>query len=232
MVAALASFARRSCVLLLQIEKELAEELGEFLRDSGLRVEHCNDGPLDACLEQIQFENPDLLLIGGDAAGLGLCRLLRQVGVTLPVLQLLSSDTVDDRAAGLDAGADDFLAPPYRSPKLVHRIHLQVKRIQAASDGLLRLGDLTMNTRSREVRRAERVIELTAKEFDLLRYMLEHPREVLSREQILLNVWGDDFMGESNIIEVYIRYLRMKIEREDEKKLIHTVRGVGYTLRD
>lgn len=235
MVAAAAlatlSSARRSTILLLQVESSLADRLGQCLRDEGFRVTALARASLEDCFDQLQRENPELLILSGDPAGLALCRLLRQSGVGLPLL-LLIEDRVGDLATGLDAGADDFIIHPYLSERVLDCVRCQIKRLHSASDGLLRFGDLVMNTRTREVQRADQEIELTAKEFDLLRYLLDHPREVLTREQILLNVWGEDFMGESNIIEVYIRYLRMKIERENEKKLIQTVRGVGYTLRD
>jgi DNA-binding response OmpR family regulator len=121
---------------------------------------------------------------------------------------------------------------PFSIQELLARVRAHLRRYQGSGEGKLTFLDLTLDPLTREVMRADRKMELTAKEFDLLRYLMEHPRQVLTRQQILENVWGYDFMGDSNIIEVYIRYLRLKVEQEGEKRLIQTVRGVGYVLRD
>lgn len=150
----------------------------------------------------------------------------------MPVLLLSDGDAISERAAGLEVGADDYMVPPYSAEELLERVQCQLRRFHNRGGGLLRLADLTLNTGSREVRRAGRSIELTAREYDLLLFLLERAGEILSREQILQGVWGEHFDSESNVVEVYIRYLRLKIERPGEKKLIHTVRSVGYSLHD
>jgi len=149
----------------------------------------------------------------------------------MPVVLLMARDTVEDRAACLEAGADDYFLKPYRSEEFLKLVRLYLQPDQAGVEQL-HFGDLALDLSTRRALRQNRAIELTMKEFELLKYLMEHPREVLTREQILENVWGYDFMGESNVIEVYVRYLRLKIEDEGEKRLIQTVRGVGYVLRE
>ena len=150
----------------------------------------------------------------------------------MPIILLTAKDEVGDRVAGLDAGADDYVIKPFSIEELLARVRANLRRDQEEEVDLLQFGDLTLNRSTREVFRGERSIELTAKEFDLLDYLLSHPRQVLTRDQILERVWGYDFMGDSNIIEVYVRYLRLKLEDQDESRLIQTVRGVGYVLRE
>jgi DNA-binding response OmpR family regulator len=164
-------------------------------------------------------------------SGLEICRRLRSTGSSIPVIFLTAKDDIGDRVAGLDAGADDYVVKPFSIEELLARIRAHLRRTQESDKELLQFGDLRLNRRSREVYRGQRAIELTAKEFDLLEYLLSHPRQVLTKAQILERVWGYDFMGDSNIIEVYIRYLRLKLEENREERLIHTVRSVGYVLK-
>jgi DNA-binding response OmpR family regulator len=145
---------------------------------------------------------------------------------------LTAKDEVEDRVTGLDAGADDYLVKPFSIEELLARIRAHLRRNQEPDTDLLQFEDLSLNRRTREVHRGKRSIELTAKEFDLLQYLMSHPRQVFTRDQILENIWGYDFLGDSNIIEVYVRYLRLKLEHDSEKRLIHTARGVGYSLRE
>jgi DNA-binding response OmpR family regulator len=145
---------------------------------------------------------------------------------------LTAKDEVGDRVTGLDAGADDYLVKPFSIEELLARIRAHLRRNQEPDTDLLQFEDLSLNRRTREVHRGKRSIDLTAKEFDLLQYLMSHPRQVFTRDQILENIWGYDFLGDSNIIEVYVRYLRLKLEQESEKRLIHTARGVGYSLRE
>jgi DNA-binding response OmpR family regulator len=164
--------------------------------------------------------------------GVELCRRLRSTGIKIPVILLTAKDEVGDRVTGLDAGADDYLVKPFSIEELLARIRAHLRRTQELDTDLLQFEDLSLNRRTREVHRGQRSIDLTAKEFDLLQYLMSHPRQVFTREQILENIWGYDFMGDSNIIEVYVRYLRLKLEHDSEKRLIHTARGVGYSLRE
>jgi len=143
----------------------------------------------------------------------------------------MARDTVDDRVACLESGADDYFLKPYRTETFLQMVRLYLEPDTGVSEQL-RFGELILDLTTRRAIRGGRTIDLTMKEFELLKYLMLHPREVLTREQILENVWGYDFMGESNVIEVYIRYLRLKIEDEGEKRLIQTVRGVGYVLRE
>lgn len=178
--------------------------------------------------------NPALIVVDrllGHESGLAVCQALRQQGVKAPILVLMVKESLEDRVACLECGADDYFLKPYRADAFLKivQLYLQASPTQVES---LRFGDLSLDLVNRHATRNGRVIDLTMKEFDLLKYLMEHPREVLHREQILENVWGYDFVGESNVIEVYIRYLRLKIDGEDEKRLIQTVRGVGYVLRE
>jgi len=145
---------------------------------------------------------------------------------------LTARDEVQDRVAGLNAGADDYVLKPFSIEELLARVRAHLRRQQEDDQDVLQFADLSLNRRTREVFRGQRAIELTVKEFDLLEYLLSHPRQVYARDQILEHVWGYDFIGDSNIIEVYIRYLRLKLEENNEKRLIQTVRGVGYVLRE
>jgi len=169
-------------------------------------------------------------LLGNDS-GLAACQALRQQGIKTPIVLLMVKENLEDRVACLECGADDYFLKPYRANAFLKivQLYLQASPVEVES---LRFGELTLDLVHRHASRNGRVIELTMKEFDLLKYLMDHPREVLHREQILENVWGYDFVGESNVIEVYIRYLRLKIDGEDEKRLIQTVRGVGYVLRE
>jgi two-component system response regulator MprA len=165
--------------------------------------------------------------------GVSLCRRWREDGVWAPVLMLTARDGVSDRVAGLDAGADDYLVKPFALAELQARLRALLRRATGtAADGELAFGDLTMAIGPRDVRRGGRRIQLTKTEFSLLQLLMEHPRQVLDRSVILERVWGYDFGRSSNGLEVYVGYLRKKLEADGEDRLIHTVRGVGYVLRD
>ncbi len=157
---------------------------------------------------------------------------MRATGDKVPIILLTAKDEISDRVVGLDAGADDYVVKPFSIEELLARVRAHLRRTHEENPDVLQFEDLSLNRRTHEVHRANRLIELTAKEFDLLDYLLLHPRQVVTRDRILEKVWGYDFMGDSNIIEVYIRYLRLKLETNNEKRLIQTVRGVGYVLRD
>jgi DNA-binding response OmpR family regulator len=165
--------------------------------------------------------------------GFDVCRQLRADGVRTPILMLTARDSVDDRIAGLDSGADDYLVKPFNFDELLARVRALLRRRQAtATPQLLRFGKLTLDPAARQVTYDAQPIELSAKEFDVLELLMRHPRQVVTRETFYDRIWGYDFGGESNILEVYIRYLRAKMEKAGGAGLIQTVRGVGYVLRE
>jgi len=219
-------------ILVVEDEERIASFLQRGLTYEGYRVDLAGDGPAGLTLAR---ENPpdlvvlDWMLPGMD--GLEVCRRLR-AGSQVPILMLTAKDTVEDRVHGLDAGADDYVVKPFAFAELLARIRALLRRTGPGEPETLRFADLVLDTGTHRARRGERVIDLTAKEYDLLEMFMRHPRQVLTREVIYDRVWGYDFGGESNIIEVYVRYLRQKIETEGEGKLLHTVRGVGYVLRE
>ncbi|MEM7770901.1 MAG: response regulator transcription factor [Cyanobacteria bacterium P01_A01_bin.37] len=220
-------------IVVVEDEEKLARFIEMELKYEGYDVNVSNDGLTG--LTQIRNENPDLVILDWmmpGMTGLEVCRRLRQTGSKVPVILLTAKDDVSDRVAGLDAGADDYLVKPFSIEELLARIRAHLRRTQDTEEEVLRFEDLMLNRQTREVTRGDRSIELTAKEFDLLEYLLSYPRQVITRDRILEEVWGYDFMGDSNIIEVYIRYLRLKLEADNEKRLIQTVRGVGYVLRE
>ena len=220
-------------ILVVEDEVKLAQFIEMELKYEGYQVSVANDGL--AGLSAARESQPDLILLDWMLPGISgteICRRLRETGDQVPVILLTAKDEISDRVAGLDAGADDYLVKPFSIEELLARLRAHLRRNQEADPQLLQFSDLRLNRSTREVYRGDRSIELTAKEFDLLDYLLSHPRQVLTRDQILETVWGYDFMGDSNIIEVYIRYLRLKLEAAQEKRLIQTVRGVGYVLRE
>jgi DNA-binding response OmpR family regulator len=220
-------------ILLVEDELKLARFIELELQSEGYRVTVAHDGM--SGLSLVRESEPDLAILDWMMPGLTgveLCRRLRSTGIKIPVILLTAKDEVGDRVTGLDAGADDYLVKPFSIEELLARIRAHLRRTQETDTDLLQFEDLSLNRRTREVHRGQRSIDLTAKEFDLLQYLMSHPRQVFTREQILENIWGYDFLGDSNIIEVYVRYLRLKLEQESEKRLIHTARGVGYSLRE
>ncbi|NER04681.1 MAG: response regulator transcription factor [Okeania sp. SIO3C4] len=222
-----------SNILVVEDEAKLAQFIELELKYEGYQVTVANDG--FAGITMAREIKPDLIILDWmlpGLSGLELCRRLRTTGDKVPIILLTAKDDVSDRVAGLDAGADDYVLKPFSVEELLARVRAHLTRTQEPNPDLLMFEDLSLNRGTREVYRGNRAIELTAKEFDLLEYLMAHPRQVLTRDRILETVWGYDFMGDSNIIEVYIRYLRLKLESNDEKRLIQTVRGVGYVLRE
>jgi two-component system response regulator MprA len=221
-------------ILLVEDDPKVADLVRWELDQQGYAVEVAHDG--ESGLAWARRDAPDLLILDvvlPRLSGLEICRQLRAEGDTVPILMLTGRDAVPDRVAGLDAGADDYLVKPFAMEELVARVRALLRRHLPPSDGqVLRLADLTMNTATREVRRGRRLLNLTAREFDLLELFLRHPRQVLTRDVIHDHVWGYGFGGESNVIEVYVRYVRAKLEAGGESRLLQTVRGVGYVLRE
>jgi two-component system, OmpR family, response regulator NblR len=164
-------------------------------------------------------------------SGFDLCRQLRRAGEHVPILMLVEQETVTERVACLEAGADDYLLKPYQKDKLLEQINLYLQTETDVPEQL-RFGGLILDLSTRQAIRGDQVIGLTMKEFELLKYLMSNPQQVMTREEIIENVWGYDYRGESNVIEVYIRYLRLKIESQNHKRLIQTVRGIGYVLRE
>ena len=219
-------------VLLVRIPESLAQQASIDLNYTGYTTFMAMD--LHLAKEKYKQLQPGMVILDYDVAGesgLKFCRQLRIDGHRNPILLLVEKDTVDFRVNCLQAGADDYLIKPYNSQQFLKFIKLYLQP-KTQSNQHLSFLDLILDLNSRRLIRNDRGIDLTMKEFELLKYLMSHPQEVLSREQILENVWGYDFTGESNVIEVYIRYLRLKLESEGQKRLIQTVRGVGYVLRE
>ncbi len=219
-------------ILVVDDDPEIVSFLKRGLTYEGYTVDTASDGA--GALARAREAEPDLVVLdimmpGID--GLEVSRRLRQAS-KVPIIMLTAKGTVTDRVKGLDSGADDYLVKPFAFDELLARIRALLRRSQPAEGEVLRFMDLSLDTTSREVRRGNDLIQLTAQEFNLLELLLRHPRQVLRRDMIYEKVWGYDFGGESNVIEVYMRYLRSKLEAGGQPRLIHTVRGVGYVLRE
>lgn len=220
-------------ILLVEDDPKLAKFIESELSLEGYHVTVAPNG-LDG-LTIARDAQPDLLILDWmlpGISGLDICLRLRSTGVQVPIIMLTAKDEVPDRVTGLNAGADDYVTKPFSMEELLARVKARLRRTQQNDADHLQFEDLILNGLTREVYRGNLLIELTAKEFDLLEFMLRNPRQVITRDRILEKVWGYDFMGESNIIEVYIRALRIKLEASNSKRLLHTVRGVGYVLRE
>ncbi|AFZ47700.1 two component transcriptional regulator, winged helix family [Cyanobacterium stanieri PCC 7202] len=222
-----------SKILIVEDEQKLTKFLKQELQYEGYEVIVAEDGVTG--LTMARESHPDLILIDWmlpALSGLEVCRRLRLAGDRVPIILLTAKDEISDRVAGLDAGADDYIVKPFSIEDLSARLKANLRRGSEEDPDQLNFLDLSLNRRTREIKRGDRTIELTATEYDLLEYLISHPRQVLTRDQILERVWGYDFGGDSNIIEVYVRYLRLKLEANKEKRLIQTVRGVGYVLKE
>jgi two-component system response regulator MprA len=220
-------------ILVIEDDAKILNLVRRALIDEGYSVETAIDGAEG--LARAQEHPPDLVVLDWmlpGMNGLEVCRRLR-AGSPLPILILTAKDAVAAKVAGLDAGADDYLVKPFDLEELFARIRALLRRVRSEEiPEVLGYADLRLDTGTHQAFRGEREIALTAKEYDLLVLFLRHPRQVLTRDLIYDRVWGYDFGGESNIIEVYVRYLRQKTEAGNEPRLIHTVRGVGYVMRD
>ena len=227
-------------ILVADDEQAVRESLRRSLRFNGYDVVLAVDG--EDALDQIRIEQPDLTILDlmmPKLDGLGVCRTLRSSGYDGPILMLTARDGVSDRVAGLDAGADDYLPKPFALEELLARVGSLLRRTRSEArkatgkdQTRLQFEELVMDTSTRDVTRGGRAISLTRTEFALLHLLLQNPRHVLARQTILEEVWGYDFPTSGNALEVYIGYLRRKTEAGGESRLIHTVRGVGYVLRE
>jgi two-component system, OmpR family, response regulator MprA len=221
-------------ILVVDDERAVRDSLRRALELQGYEVELASDGA-EALARLAENSQPDavvldILMPGID--GLEVCRQIRRRGSSVPVLMLTARDAVGDRVEGLDAGADDYVVKPFALEELLARLRALLRRASPAVDGVLRFADLELDTGTREVRRGGDPIELTRTEFNLLELFMVNPRQVLTRSIIFERVWGYDFGFASNSLDVYIGYLRRKTETGGKPRLIHTVRGVGYALRE
>jgi two-component system response regulator MprA len=221
-------------VAIVDDDAAIRSALGRALRMENYDVELFEDGA--SALRAVQLRAPDAIVLDlqlPDIDGLEVCRRIRRSGDTTPILMLTARNAVNDRVEGLDVGADDYLVKPFDLAELLARLRALLRRHNVAdTDGaVLRFEDLTLNPQTREVHRGTRLVELTKIEFDLLELFLHHPRQVLTRDQILDLVWGYNFDSGTNSLAVYIGYLRRKLEEDNKPRLIQTVRGVGYALR-
>ena len=219
-------------ILVVDDDPHILSFLKRGLVYEGYTVDTASSGT--EALAQARENEPELVILdimmpGID--GIEVCKRFRQASA-VPILMLTAKGTVDDKVVGLDSGADDYLVKPFAFDELLARIRALLRRRQPRERELLRFNDLSLDTASREVKRGDELIALTSQEFDLLELFLRHPRQVLNRDLIYEKVWGYDFGGESNVIEVYVRYLRSKLEASGKPRLIHTIRGVGYVLRE
>jgi DNA-binding response OmpR family regulator len=217
-------------ILVVEDDSNIARVLQLELEHEGFEVEVCGDG---AVAIERALKAPDLIILDvllPRIDGLEVCRRVRKHSA-VPIIMLTAKDAVPDRITGLDTGANDYLTKPFSIEELLARIRVQLRE-REPGPRLLQAKDLTLDRDTREVVRSGRRIALTAKEFSLLEFLLMYPNKVHSRDEIFNSVWGSDFLGESNLIDVYIRYLRNKVDVGTEDKLIQTVRGVGYSLRN
>ena len=225
-------------ILVVEDDAAVRDSLARTLRFEGYQVDTVGDGL--AALDAVRAGEPDAVILDVSMPrmdGLETCRRLRAGGVLVPVLMLTARDSVGDRVAGLDAGADDYLVKPFALQELLARIRALLRRsalvtAPASAADFLVFADVRMDQATREVWRGERALKLTRTEFGILEVFLRHPRQVLSRSALFEQVWGYDFGEGSNSLHVYLGYLRRKLEAEGEARLLHTVRGVGFVLRE
>lgn len=221
----------RGLVLLVEDEPLIVDFLRTGLAYEGFTVEAAQDGV--TALRLVQALHPDVIILDRMLPmleGTEVCRRLRQDGVDVPILMLTARGTIDDRVVGLDAGADDYVVKPFAFKELLARLRAMLRRREPREKDAVQVGPLYLNVVAREVRLRNQEIVLTPREFDLLELFMRHPRQVFTREAILNHVWGYDFAGDRNLVDVYIGYLRRKLG-DSSGELIRTVRGVGYSLR-
>ncbi|MDE2816240.1 MAG: response regulator transcription factor [Chloroflexota bacterium] len=219
-------------ILVVDDDQKITALLHRALSHQGYEVEVAHDG--FQALSLVSQNRPDLIVLdilmpGLD--GLRVCKRIRQES-TVPILMLTAKDEISDRVVGLDTGADDYLVKPFELEELFARIRALLRRSMSPEDEVLHFADLTLDTSARRAQRNNRMFDLTATEYELLLLFMQSPRRVLPRHYIMEKVWGYDFEGESNVLEVYVGYLRQKLEADGDSRIIYTVRGVGYVLRE
>lgn len=222
----------RARILVVDDDPDILSVVRRGLIYEGYDVETAADGA--EALAKARDREPDLVILDimmPEIDGIEVSKRLRDAS-DVPILMLTAKGTVPDKVEGFESGADDYLVKPYAFDELVARVRALLKRRQPREGQLLRFADLSMNTATREVWRGEEPVSLTVQEFDLLELFMRNPRQVFSRDRIFEKVWGYDFEGESNVIDVYVSYLRSKLEAGGQPRLIHTVRGIGYVLRE
>lgn len=225
-------------ILIVEDERAIASFLRRGLVFEGYRVVVADTG--QRALKSLREDHPDLVILDiilpGGLDGLHICETFRTGGGDSPILMLTARDQVCDRVAGLNAGADDYLVKPFAFEELLARVRALLRRqerrrVEIEPEGIIRFADLTLDTSLRVAQRGDRQIPLTTREYDLLRFFVRHPNQVLTRDLLMERIWGYDFPGESNVLEVYISNLRRRLEGSGEPRLIQTVRGAGYALR-
>ena len=227
----MATFPRPPRVLVVEDDQEIAQALQRSLRLEGYEVRVAGDG--NGALDQVHAYVPDLVVLDLGLPGLDgidVARAVRDSG-DVPILMLTARDAVDSRVEGLDAGADDYLVKPFERQELLARLRALLRRRPPRGSAALRVGDLSLNPDTHEVTRGERSVDLTQREFELLEYLMRNERIVISRQQLLDDVWGYDPFSITNTIEVFVSNLRRKLEAGGEPRLLHTIRGAGYVLR-
>lgn len=225
-------------ILIVEDEANIARVIELELEHEGYETEIAADGL--SALEQIEQGGWSLILLDvmlPRLSGMEVLRRIRKEGNTTPVIMLTARDTIVDKVMGLDQGASDYVTKPFEIEELLARIRACLRTQLSTSgtqldEGELTLADLYVNERTREIKRGETTIELTPREFDLLVYLLRHTEQVMTREQILEHVWGFDYFGDTNVVDVYIRYIRQKLDKPFDAPLIHTIRGVGYVMKE
>lgn len=220
-------------ILVVDDDPKMLSLMRRGLSFAGYVVDQASDG--EEALRIARGRPPDLVVLDimlPSLDGVEVCLRLRAGDPDLPILMSTAKGRVPDRVAGLDAGADDYVVKPFDFDELLARIRALLRRARPTDDQFLRFADLTVDLSTREVRRGERNVELTAREYALVEFFLRHPRQVLSRDLIFQHVWSADFLGESNIIDVHVMRLREKLEAGNELRLLQTIRGVGYSLRE
>ncbi|UTR12834.1 response regulator transcription factor [Evansella sp. LMS18] len=226
-------------ILIVEDEENIARVVKLELEYEGYETDILEDGL--AAWQALQEKSWDLILLDvmmPKLSGIEVLRRMRAAGNETPVIMLTARDAVVDKVTGLDQGANDYVTKPFEIEELLARIRASLrfsitrKAVDAEDDNKAAFLDLSVDTKTREVTRGETSIELTPREYDLLLYLLDHPNQVLTREQLLNHVWGFDYYGDTNVVDVYIRYLRQKVDKPFSTPLIHTVRGVGYVLKE